>query len=94
MNTVLEKVRSALRIKHNNLDNELRDEIAACQIDLNLAGVEKTDPEDYLINEAIKLYCRAKHNFEGEGERYQKNYEKLKNALSLSSKYGGDTSEG
>lgn len=88
MEKILEKVRNSLRIKNHVLDDELMDEINACQKDLMLAGVMKADLNDSLIGQAIKLYCKAKNNFEGEGERYQKNYEELKKALALSSDYG------
>lgn len=90
---MLEKVRSALRIKHTNLDEELKDEIKSCQIDLRLAGVVKTEESDKLVGETIKAYCKWKHDFNGQGERWQRDYERLKNTLSLSSEYGGGTSE-
>lgn len=91
---ILEKVRTAMRIKSSVLDGELMDEIVACQIDLNLAGVNKTDLNDKLVMEAVKLYCKAKHDFGGQGERYERSYENLKRSLALSTKYGEKGNEG
>lgn len=94
MEEILEKVRTALRIKSHVLDEELKDEIAACQIDLNLAGVNKTDLNDKLVIETVKLYCKAKHDFGGQGERYERSYENLKRSMALSTKYGEEGNEG
>lgn len=91
---ILKKIKESIRIKNNALDNEISDEINACQLELGLAGVDKIDISDPLILETIKMYCKKNHNFEGKGELYEARYEKMKNGLALSKKYGGGKSEG
>lgn len=59
---MLEKVKTALRIKHNALDSDILDSIAAARIELKRAGVNEAlaDSDDNaLITLAIKTYCLA-----------------------------------
>ena len=43
---MLEKVKLALRIKNNKLDDDITDLIDACKIDLSISGVKKIDETD------------------------------------------------
>lgn len=62
--TILEKVKTALRISINSFDDELNDLIEAAKLDLGIAGVRNadieagTEPSDALIIRAIVLYCK------------------------------------
>lgn len=59
MNTILNKVRLALRISTDDFDTEVTDLINACLKDLGIAGVTSNDTTDYLIIRAISTYCKA-----------------------------------
>lgn len=85
---MLEKVKLALRIKSNKLDEEIADLIEACKIDLSLSGVRKIEDTDPLIQQAVKLYCKANFGLENkDSEKYQKSYDMLKISLSLCGDY-------
>lgn len=62
--TILNKVKTALRVSINSFDDELNDLIEAAKIDLNIAGVRNADieagvnPTDAVIIRAIVLYCK------------------------------------
>lgn len=85
---MLEKVKLALRIKSNKLDEEIADLIEACKIDLSLSGVKRIEDTDPLIQQAIKLYCKANFGLDNkDSEKYQKSYEMLKISLSLCGDY-------
>ena len=58
MNTILEKVKLALRITTNDFDTELTDMINACLADLGIAGVTETDTTNALLIRAICTYCK------------------------------------
>lgn len=53
----LSKVKRALRISHNKLDEDIQDDITACLADLKTCGIAEPKEEDPLILKAIKLYC-------------------------------------
>ena len=84
--------KSSLRIYHNLEDGEIQEVITSAEADLATAGVTVTEDEEPLVTTAITFYLRAYFNFEERGDKYAKDYEKLK-AL-LSSNYdvpGGQT---
>lgn len=85
---ILDIVKKDLRIKHAQLDSDIQINIDACKLDLGLAGVSNVSEDDALIQMAIKMYCRAVLNMNDNSEKYQKAYDKLKDALSLSGDYG------
>ena len=85
---MLEKVKLALRIKSNKLDEEITDLIEACKIDLSLSGVKRIKDTDPLIQQAIKIYCKANFGLDNkDSEKYQKSYDMLKISLSLCGDY-------
>ena len=85
---MLERVKLALRIKSDKLDDEIVDLIEACKVDLGLSGVRKIEDTDPLIQQAIKLYCKANFGLDNkDSEKYQKSYEMLKISLSLCGDY-------
>lgn len=83
---MLENIKQALRISHNDLDSELQIHINACLLDLERVGVEK-DFKTPLIQSAVELYCKWIYDFSGKGELFLKHYEKLRDSLSLSEEY-------
>mgnify|MGYP000071202539 FL=1 len=85
---MLERVKLALRIKSDKLDDEIVDLIEACKADLSLSGVRKIEDTDPLIQQAIKLYCKANFGLDNkDSEKYQKSYDMLKISLSLCGDY-------
>ncbi len=71
------------------LDDEIWQDVLACCADLRLSGVVKTDLDDPLIQQAIKLYCKAHFGYEEDSEKFQRAYDALKASLSLSGEYTG-----
>lgn len=85
---MVEKVKTALRIDDNSLDDELKDLISACKKDLKISGVGKIEDTDSLIIRAVITYCRA--NFDptnSDYDRYIQSYESLKTHLCLCKDY-------
>lgn len=62
--TILQKVKTSLRVSMSTFDDEITDLIEAAKLDLGIAGVRNADleagktPTDALIIRAIVLYCK------------------------------------
>ncbi len=85
---MLDKVRASLRITHKKLDGELKDVIAACKADLKIAGINKLDHNDPLIQQAIKTYAKAEYEQDvNKANRLTQAYVSLKIHMSLCSEY-------
>lgn len=87
---MVDKVKLALRVSGDAFDDEVCDLVETACADLRLVGV--IVPEigglptsgDPLIDRAITFYAKAHFGFNEDSERYEKAYEHLKCALSLS----------
>ena len=90
---MVRKVENALRLKSTAFGDEIQTLIDACKIDLRLAGVNRLDESDPLVERAIILYCKANFGFADKQERFERAYESLKIAMSLSGEYGGVQNE-
>lgn len=91
-NTVLlKRVKTALRISHDVLDEDIQADIDACLADLKMCGVafdEDARTPDALIFNAVKLYCRATFTDDtAKGAEYMRRYDALKGSLMLSGEY-------
>lgn len=85
---ILDKVREALRITHKKLDEELEDVIVACKTDLRIAGINKLNDDDPLIQQAIKTYCKAEYEQDvNKANRLTQAYVSLKISLCLCGDY-------
>lgn len=85
---MLEKVRTALRITHNKLDDELQDVINACIYDLTIAGIKNIDENDPLIQQAVKTYAKAEYEQDvNKANRLTQAYISLKIAMCLCGDY-------
>lgn len=85
---MIERVKTALRVKTTSLDLEITDLIDACKADLSISGVEIIDDSDPLIQRAIIVYCKANFGLNNvDSEKYQKSYDLLKQHLALCSDY-------
>lgn len=89
---LIDGVKTALRISHNKLDDDIGQHISACLDDMKRLGIAvPDDTEDAadvpLLFAAVKIYCMAQYDFLNKGEQYKKGYESLRDTLSLSSNY-------
>lgn len=88
---LLNKVKTALRISHNVLDDDVTDTIEACLMDLRVCGVrtpETMQGLDPLILNAVKLFCKAAYTDDtGKAAAYQARYDALKSCLMMSEGY-------
>ena len=89
--SLLEKIKTNLRISHSALDGDLTDTIAACQADLKVCGVQAENLDEPLILNAVKLYCRKEFTDDTDkAAEYQKRYDALKSCLMMAGEYNGE----
>jgi hypothetical protein len=87
----LTKVKTDLRISHNSLDDDIRDQIDACLGDLKICGIQEPSETDTTILCAIKLWCRAAYTDDtGDSKAYRDAYEAMKGTLMMATGYGGE----
>ena len=81
-------MRTALRITHNKLDDELQDVINACIYDLSISGIKNIDENDPLIQQAVKTYAKAEYEQDvNKANRLTQAYVSLKISMSLCGDY-------
>lgn len=85
----LYKIKQAIRVTHDKLDDDIQSDIEACEADLHVAGIIYADPSDPLIFNAIKLWCKAYYTDDVvKSAEYLKRYEALKACLMMAEGYG------
>lgn len=84
---MLEKVKTALRIKTNAYDEELTDLIEAAKIDLGVAGVELPEDIDALVLKAIITYCKMSFGLPEDYDRLKASYDEQKAQMSNATGY-------
>ena len=85
----LGKLKLALRISHNKLDEDIQSDIDACLADLTACGVINPQTSDPLIYNAVKLFLRSSYtDVTDKSAEYLKRYEALKACLSMAEGYG------
>ena len=90
MNTILSKVKVALRIVTDDFDAEITDLINACLLDLGIAGVTENDTTNALIIRAIITYCRANFGDANGVEQYDRlkaSYDEQKAQMQMATGY-------
>lgn len=87
MATMLEKVKNALRVKSDDLDDELLDLIEAAKIDLHIAGVVLTPDYDAIVNKAIITYCKMSFGIPEDYDKLKQSYDEQKAQLSNATGY-------
>ena len=93
MNTILNKVKLALRIVTDAFDTEIEDLIKACLLDLKIAGVNEYTIDsvtDALIIRAVCTYCKyhfGDANGVEESDRLKASYDEQKAQLQMSTGY-------
>ena len=89
MDEILQKVKTAIRIKHTALDNDILDNIQACLLDLKVHGIVHKDHTDALIQNAVKLYCKAEYTDDPEkSDAFRERYVEMRNCLKAAEGYG------
>lgn len=89
-NTLLSKVKLALRITTDAYNDELEDLIAAAQLDLGIAGVILPDgAADALCNRAIITYCKVHFGASADSDyaRLKASYDEQKAQLMTATGY-------
>lgn len=93
MNTILNKVKLALRIVTDAFDTEIEDLIKACLLDLKIAGVNEYTIDsvtDALIIRAVCTYCKyhfGDANGVEESNRLKASYDEQKAQLQMATGY-------
>lgn len=86
METILtDTIKSSMRIlsKSAVIEQDINNSIAACKLDLQLAGVVNINENDALIIRAVTLFVKAEFNYQNAADRYRQSYEALKMSLCL-----------
>lgn len=90
MNTILEKIKLALRIVTDDFDDEITDLINACVLDLGIAGVTEDDTTNPLIIRAVCTYAKI-HFGDARGveelDRLKASYDEQKAQLQMATGY-------
>lgn len=92
---MLDIIKKAIRRNHDLLDDDLQLNIDAAIDDLKRVGVviEDNSDQDKILIKAVELYVKSQIDYHAKGVEFQKNYEKLRDALSLCAKYSGGESD-
>jgi len=88
---MLNKVKTALRISHNYLDNDINDTIATSRMEMIRSGVavDVANGDDKLVQMAIKTYCLSIYSPDDKArEGYAKSFELQLDCLRKSTGYG------
>lgn len=88
--TILDKVKTSLRIITDDFDDEINDLISACLLDLNIGGVIENDTTNALLIRTITTYCKVHFGDINSVEmldRLKKSYDEQKAQLSMCTGY-------
>lgn len=87
--SLLNDVKTSLRITHNALDTDLQAEIDSCKDDLKRVGwlPSKVVDTDVRVIEACKLYAKGRYDYQGKGVAYMQAYEDFRDATALNLEY-------
>ena len=88
---MLSKIKLALRLTTTTFDDEIKNCIAFVKDDLETLGVTFYDDKDPRIIDLTSLYTKSVFNFDSKGDWYLKEYERLRNQISMQGKYIGWT---
>lgn len=85
---MLEKIKTALRISHNKLDNEIQDVIDAAMTSLDVHGINASGHDsDPLILNAVKLYAKWQMNYMDKADQFERAWKAAVIMLSLSGEF-------
>ena len=83
---LLDNMKDKLRLSGNDLDDDITANINACEAELQRVGIV-CDETSALIVKAIELYIKWQWDYLGKGEKFEKNFCDLRDALSLCAAY-------
>lgn len=83
---LIDIIKLSMRLTNNALDDDIKRNIDACLLDLERVGVDISKKTE-LLNKACELYAKWQYDYQLKGERYQKNYELLRDSMSLAGEY-------
>ncbi len=86
---MLEKIKLALRRTGTTFDAEIQNCIDFVQRDLLDLGASFYDEENPRIINLTTLYAKSVFNFDNKGDWYLKEYERLRNQITLQGDYIG-----
>lgn len=84
---MLEKVKTALRIKTDAYNDELTDLIEAAKLDLGVAGVDVPEELDALLSKAVITYCKMSFGIPEDYDRLKRSYDEQKAQMSNATGY-------
>lgn len=82
----VDDIKKSMRISHDVINDEIERNIDTCLHDLERVGVD-TKKESTLTNKACELYCKWQQDYQGKADQYKRNYEELRDAMSLAGEY-------
>ena len=90
---ILTAVKTALHVTDSDLDDELNAYISEALEDMRRVGVTAAtdDTESPLVTGCVVLYVKWMVSYLGEPERFQKHYERRRDALSQGSDYNAES---
>ena len=86
--------RGWLRIGTKSRNDEIKQVMDACLIDLKNGGVVVIDTDDPAIQQAMKLFLKSQFGYDNNAERFGKAYEFMKASLALSGDYNTEAENG
>ena len=86
---MLEKIKLALRRTGNTFDDEIQNCIDYVERDIQDLGVQAYDEDNPRIINLTTLYAKSVFNFDNKGDWYLKEYERLRNQITLQGEYIG-----
>lgn len=80
--SVLFRVKLAIRRSHSKLDSDLQADIDACLQDMSMRGLKSPNPDNSLVFAAVKLYCQSTTSKDpDEGAKFYERYESLRDSM-------------
>ena len=84
---MLNKIKLALRKTANTFDDQITDCIEFVKKDLVDLGAELYSEEDPKIIHLTELYCKSVFDYDGKGDWYLTQYERLRDQMTMQGDY-------
>lgn len=88
---ILNKAKTALRIKTSAFDSELADLIIAAEMDLQIAGVTVPESADSLVQTAVITYVKCHFGMPENYDKLKASYDEQKAQLKTATGYRSET---
>lgn len=87
----IESIKLSVRFTSKTLNTEIRETINAALFDLETSGVNTETQPAAMVLQAVKSYCRAYYNYNGQGDKWRSIYKEQRTKLELNS--AGESNE-